>query len=64
MFGANIYMCVATVYNSILLVKCINVLFVLEGNVITYNNSYVVMHFQYFLDLVFSTFVPQISNFW
>jgi len=32
---ANIRMCIVTVYNCILLVKCINFFFELEGNFIT-----------------------------
>jgi len=51
MSGANIRMPIVSVYNYIMLVKCINVLFCTGGNVITYNTSFVIKLFQYHLDL-------------
>jgi len=46
---ANIRMSMVTVYN------CINLLFGLEGNVISYGNYSVIMNIQYPLDLEVST---------
>ena len=51
MSGANIFICIESVYSCLMLVMCINVLLAVEGNVITYNTSSLLTNLQYLLDL-------------